>query len=343
MRVGALVFASLLSFKLSTCRSPGEAGKGPGQEAESAELVELSGVDTGSLRAREKREWSSAVGELLAPCADQPVSVAQCVKESRACKACLPAANFLVKQVQKGRTRSQIEAAYKKRFSPSEVKQISLDGSPEKGATNAKVTLVEWADFECPFCARTAPVLDELVERYSGQVRLVFKNYPLSIHKHAEQAARAGAAAHRQGKFWAMHHALFDRTDKKVKLEHDALEAAAKEIGLDLKRFKEDLASEPVADIVGKDRKQADALGLEGTPLLYINGRHFDLDHFDVSEDLESWLKLEIELVTGKAPLPAPKKAPPALASGAPPPSASVPNPLPPAPKKAPEGTEKRE
>ena len=342
MRVGALVLASLLSLKLSTCRSPGEAGKGPGQEAEAAELVELSGVDTSNLRAREKREWSSAVSELLAPCADQPVSVAQCVKEKRKCRACAPAAHFLVKQVQKGRTRSQIEVAYKKRFSPSEVKQISLDGSPQKGAASAPVTLVEWADFECPFCAKTAPVLDKLVSRYSTQVRLVFKNYPLGIHKYAEKAARAGAAANRQGKFWAMHHALFERTDKKVKLEQSVLEEVAKEIGLDLKKFKEELASEPVADLVGKDRKQADALGIEGTPLLYINGRHFDLDHFDIGEDLEPWVKLEIELKTGKPPVVAPKKAPPAASSAAPKGSAP-PGALPPAPKKAPKELEKPE
>ncbi|MEZ4220715.1 MAG: thioredoxin domain-containing protein [Polyangiaceae bacterium] len=340
LRVGALVLASLVSFRLSTCRSPGEAGKGPGQESENVVNVELPGVATDSLRAREQREWSSAVSELLAPCADQPVSVAQCVKESRGCRACKPAAEFLVKQVQQGRTRSQLEAAYKKRFSPSEVKQISLDGSPEKGAANAAVTIVEWADFECPFCARTAPTLDALVERYPGQVRLVFKNYPLGIHKYAENAARAGMAAHRQGKFWAMHKALFDRSNKNVKLENEVLEEAAKDTGLDLTRFKEDLTSELVADLVGKDRKQGDALGIEGTPLIYINGRHFDLDHFDVGEDLENWLRLEIELATGKPATAAAKKASPPP-SAEPPGSGSAAPPLVPAPKKAPKGTDK--
>lgn len=317
-----MIAASLLSLRLSTCRSPGEGGKGPDPAPEAAELVELPKVDTSGLRAREKREWSSAVSEFLAPCPDQPVSLAVCVKESRDCKACAPAARFLVKQVQKGKTRSQVEAAFKKRFSPSEVKQITIDGSPEKGAPNAAVVIVEWADFECPFCARTAPLLDSLVERYSSDVKLVFKNYPLAIHKNAEKAARASMAAARQEKFWAMHRALFERHPKP--LDATGLQEAARAAGLDMRRFREELDSEPVADAVARDRKQGDALGLEGTPLIYINGRHFDLDYFDVGEDLEDWVRLEAELVTGKAPSPKPQ-APVA-------PSASVPAPAPPEP-----------
>ncbi len=318
-RTGALIAATLLSLRLSTCRSPGEGGKGPDPAPETPELVELKGVDTSGLRAREKREWSSAVSELLAPCPDQPVSLAACVKESRDCKACAPAAEFLVKQVQKGKTRAQVEAAFKKRFAPSEVKQISLDGSPEKGAPNASVVIVEWADFECPFCARSAPVLDEIVERYPSDAKLVFKNYPLSIHKHAEKAARAAVAAGRQEKFWEMHRALFARHPKP--LDPQGIEEAAKVAKLDLRRFRDELDSEPVADAVAKDRKQGDALKLEGTPLIYVNGRHFDLDYFDIGEDLEDWIVLEVFLATGKEPVAKPKAAPAPKASATPEPS----------------------
>ena len=95
--MGAVIAVSLLSLRLSTCRSPGEGGRGPGAGAEPTEIVELTGVDTKDLTAREKREWSSAVSELLAPCPDQPVSLAQCVKESRDCRSCAPAAEFLVR------------------------------------------------------------------------------------------------------------------------------------------------------------------------------------------------------------------------------------------------------
>src|SRR5262245_46363419 len=127
--LGAVIAFSLMNLKLSTCRSPGDAGKGPsGQDA--TPVVELEGVDTSALTGRERHDWSSSVSELLSPCPDQPVSVAQCVKEGRNCKACAPAAKFLVKQVRAGRTRAQIDVAFKKRFAASEVKELPITGSP---------------------------------------------------------------------------------------------------------------------------------------------------------------------------------------------------------------------
>jgi protein-disulfide isomerase len=328
LRLVAAVFAVLLlNFKLSTCRSPGDGGKGPAEGHDSGGVVDLSGVDTGSLTNREKHEWSSAVGEILAPCPDQAVSLAQCVKESRACKACLPAAQFLAKQVQKGKTRSQLDAAYKKRFAADQVKDIPLAGSPSRGPENAPITIVEFADFECPACGKAYPVLEKMLKRYPGQVRFVFKNYPLSIHKHAEKAARAAMAAAKQGKFWEMHHALFDLQPELP--EEAAIQRVAKSLGLDMKKFNDDLASEAIADEVSRDRKQGDAVHLESTPLVFINGRHYDLDYFDFAEDLDDWLKLEIELKTGKAPTPQAVKDEPvpppsgAVASAAPAPSAA--------------------
>lgn len=327
---GAFALLALLNAKLTTCRSPGEAGKGPSPGAEAATEVELTGVDTSDLTAREKREWSGYVSELLAPCADQPVSIAQCVKESRDCKACLPAARFLAQRVQRGNARSQVEAAFRARFAADQVKPIDVTGSPSLGPADAPVTVVEWADFECPFCGRAAPELDKLVKAYPGQVRLVFKNYPLSMHPHSELAARAAMAAMKQGKFWEMHHALFENQAKG--LDKDAIERLARGVGLDMKEFKADWESEAVADLVSKDRKQGDALELEGTPLIYINGRRFNLDLFDFGEDLAGWLKLEVALKTGKSvePLPVKSDWAPASAEGgaaeasAPPASASA-------------------
>jgi len=264
--------------------------------------VELTGVDTGSLTNREKHEWSSAVRELLAPCPDQAVSLAQCVNESRACKACTPAARFLIKQVQKGKTRTQLEAAYKRRFAADQVKEIPLAGSPSRGPEDAAITLVEFADFECGGCGKAYPRLEKMFERYPGQMRFVFKNYPLSAHKHAEKAARAALAAAKQGKFWEMHHKLFELQPQPP--DEAATEKIARELGLDMKKFAADAASEAVADEVMRDRKQGDAVDLKSTPLIFINGRHYDLDYFDFAEDLEDWIQLEIELKTGKKPQP---------------------------------------
>jgi len=210
----------------------------------------------------------------------------------------LPAAKFLVDRVRRGDTRPQIEAAFRLRFSPDTIKSIDLSGSPSEGAKSPVVTIVEWADFECPHCAATAPILAEIVDKHPDQVQLIFKNYPLNAHEHSEGAARAAVAADKQGKFWQLQPLLFQ--SQKPGLDDATLVKLAHDVGLDMKAFDADRASESTADRVSKDRKQADDLGLQGTPFIYINGRFFDLDHFDVRQDLAPWVDLDIALATGK-------------------------------------------
>src|SRR5687768_18357554 len=135
----ALVLFGFLNTKLVTCRSPGESSPDASPTRSETKDVTLPGVDTSSLTAREKSEWSRFVSELRSPCPDQPVSVAQCVSESRACRGCLPAAKSLAKQVQRGRTRPQVEAFYKARFGADQVKDIALEDSPSKGSAAAPV------------------------------------------------------------------------------------------------------------------------------------------------------------------------------------------------------------
>jgi protein-disulfide isomerase len=310
---GAVLLLSLFNFKLTTCRSPGEGGSEAQPARAEVRDVVLPGVDATSLTGREKAEWSRMVSELLAPCPDQPVSIAQCVQESRNCKACTPAAKYLVRQVQRGRPRSQIELSYKNRFAPDQIKNVPLGDSPAKGNTAAPVVIVEFADFECASCKMARPVLDELLKSHDGQVRLVFKHFPLSMHQHAEKAARAAVAAQRQGKFWEMHGALFD---SQPKLDEASVDKLAKDIGLDTARFLKDRDSEATADAVARDRKLGEELAIQGTPSLFINGRSFPSTP-DFEADLQEWVTLEIELQGGS---PAPSRPPPAP-SALPPPS----------------------
>jgi protein-disulfide isomerase len=226
------------------------------------------------------------------------VSIAQCIKEARPCSQCLPAARFLVQRVTRGAARSQIEAAFRLRFAPDQVKNIDEADSPSRGPKDAPVVVVEWADFECPFCGAASPVLDKLLLQYPDSVRLVFKNYPLAAHEHSEIAARASVAAGKQGKFWEMHHALF--ANQQAGLDRNVIVRLAEEIHLDEKKFASDLDSEAVADTVNRDRKQAEKLELRGTPMIYINGRHFELEHFNLLEDLNDWIEYEIEQRTGQ-------------------------------------------
>jgi len=293
LRIVPLFLTAIATYQ-STCRSSAGAGQAPGSADPD---VNLAGVDTGSLTPREKKDWSTWVSELLAPCPNEPVNIAQCVREARKCAKCLPAAKLLVKQVRAGHSRNQAEDAFFARFSPDRVKSIDVADSPSRGPSSAPVTIVEWADFECPHCRHAAPILEKAVDEHPGKVRLVYKFYPLQAHVHGESAARAAVAAMKQGKFWEMHHALFDHQEA---MEPRDIEKYAKEIGLDFAKWKADWESEATADRVSRDRKQADTVTINGTPTVYINGREYDLTKFDMEDDLQDWIKLEIDLAGGQ-------------------------------------------
>src|SRR5947207_4718679 len=164
--VGNAVALTLVNLNVATCRSLAAEGGHDTAPKEEEKIVKLEGVDTSALTPREQREWSTYVSELLAPCSDQPVSLAQCIKESRHCSLCLPAAKFLVKRVTRGGTRSQVETAFRTRFSPDTVKTVEEGDAPSKGPKDAPVVIVEWADFQCPYCGAAAPVIDKIVQEY---------------------------------------------------------------------------------------------------------------------------------------------------------------------------------
>jgi thiol-disulfide isomerase/thioredoxin len=269
------------------------------------EVVSVPGIDTSVLTPRERREWSAQMTELIAPCPEVPVNLAQCIKENRPCKACMPAAQLMLKLVQNGIAKKDRDELFRSRFDPKAIKTVVTDGSPEKGSPDAVVTIVEWADFECPACQAMYPILDAMVERFPGQVRLVYKNYPLKDkHPHAEGAARASVAAGMQGKFWEMHHKLFAAHGK---LETSDVDELAKELGLDMAKFRADQNAPLALERIDKDVKQAEGLGLTGTPFILINGRETNDVFFN---DPEGWVKLDIELA-GQVPKPAPAKAVP--------------------------------
>jgi protein-disulfide isomerase len=166
---------------------------------------------------------------------------------------------------------------------------------------------VEVADFECPACNAARPVVEQVLEHHPGQVRLVFKHFPLGMHPNAEKAARASVAAQKQGKFWEMYSLLFEN---QTALSPENVEKLAEQAGVELTRFRQDRDSEAIADSVAKDRKQGEALELDSTPSLFINGRKFPATT-DFKQDLDDWIALELTLkgITPDAPAPAPSAA----------------------------------
>ncbi|MBI3805212.1 MAG: thioredoxin domain-containing protein [Nitrospirae bacterium] len=142
------------------------------------------------------------------------------------------------------------------------------------GAPDARVTMLEYGDFECPYCGMARPVLESLVEEEPDTVRLVFRNFPLTnIHPHALMAAEAAEAAGAQGQFWEMHDMLFDHQDA---LEYDHIVAYAAALGLDVERFDRELRGEVYREKVREDFRRGIQDGVNGTPTIFMNRIRYD-------------------------------------------------------------------
>lgn len=159
--------------------------------------------------------------------------------------------------------------------------KIDPGSSPVKGPAGAKVTVIEFSDFQCPFCKRGKDTMDELLKAYPNDVKLVFKNLPLDFHQQAKPAAAAALAAGKQGKFWEMHDLLFENQGR---LGDGLYEELAKELKLDVAKFKTDLKSPEIEKQIESDMSIARNNGIQGTPAFFVNGvavrGAYPLDHF---------------------------------------------------------------
>src|SRR5438067_8875253 len=155
------------------------------------------------------------------------------------------------------------------------VYKVPVGSAPVKGDPEAKVTIVEFSDFQCPFCGRAIPALKQVESRYGKDIRFAFKHNPLPMHPDAPYAARATIAAGKQGKFWQMHDKLFEANIAGTQngLKRDAIDAMARDLGLDIDRFHRDADAQDAKDHVEADQAQARALGATGTPYFYVNGQ----------------------------------------------------------------------
>ena len=146
---------------------------------------------------------------------------------------------------------------------------VSVDDDPARGPVKAPVTIVEFSDFQCPFCDRGEQTIDQVLAKYHDRVRLVFRDFPLSIHPNAEAAAIAAGCALAQGKYWEMNRAMFANSSK---LSASDLAATAATIGLDVSRFRACMDAGDSRAEVEKDMADGQALGISGTPTFFVNG-----------------------------------------------------------------------
>ncbi len=147
---------------------------------------------------------------------------------------------------------------------------VSKDDDAVRGNENAPVTIIEFSDYQCPYCKRNRETMKQIEEAYGDQVAFVFRDFPLKFHQNAQKAAEAAECAGEQGKYWEFHDYLFDHQDK---LAVDDLKAAAKELGLDTGSFNQCLDSGAQEAEVLADMRAGEALGIKGTPMAFVNGK----------------------------------------------------------------------
>jgi protein-disulfide isomerase len=154
---------------------------------------------------------------------------------------------------------------------------VSVDRDHIQGPAEAPLTLVEYGDYECPYCGAAYPIVKEVQSRLGDRLRFVFRNFPITTsHPYAERAAEAAEAAGSQGKFWEMHDLLYENQKR---LEDADLHRYAAQLGLDAQAFAEDLANGAHTGRVREDFMSGVRSGVNGTPTFYINGLRYDGDY----------------------------------------------------------------
>lgn len=163
-----------------------------------------------------------------------------------------------------------LRAKHKIRYllEPTRVEVAAI--GPSYGPETAPVTIVEFSDFQCPYCARLIPTLEEVKKKYGDKVRIVFRQYPLNFHQHAQKAAEASLCANEQGKFWEFHDAMFQNQQA---LAVEQLKAKAAELGMNAEQFNSCLDGAKYAAQVKTDFDEGAKAGVNGTPAMFINGR----------------------------------------------------------------------
>jgi len=241
---------------------------------------ELPSVDFTGLTPAQKNLALKMLRSKGCPCGCD-TKLAECRVTDPGCSTSKGLSNIVVAAIKKGGDADAVLAALDAsplmhRATPKLLEDpvtIPVDGAPVLGPANARVTLVKFSDFQCPYCAEAVVKLNTVLKAFPNDVRLIFKQYPLDIHSQAALAGAAALAAHRQGKFWQLHDAMFaDRTH----LSRPAILAMAGKAGLDVKRFQQDWDSPAVKQALARDQADGDKIGVDSTPTIYIDGQRYN-------------------------------------------------------------------
>jgi protein-disulfide isomerase len=240
----------------------------------------LPGVDLTGLTPDQKSAALKVLREESCNCGCS-MKIAECRFKDPECGYSRSLAAEVVKDLKAGKTLDQVRVivAELAKQAPAARKvledpvPIEIQGDPFRGPANAKVTIVEFSDFQCPYCAMAAPKALSLIDRFPNDVKVVFKQFPLDMHSRARMAAEASLAAHNQGKFWPMHDKLFGNFRQ---ISRENVLKWASECGVDMARFTQDLDSKKYAGAVENEVNQGMEAGVMGTPTFFIDGKRYN-------------------------------------------------------------------
>jgi protein-disulfide isomerase len=232
-------------------------------------LMEAPGVDTSKLSEAQRGVFFQVINTEPSAC-DKPHSLARSLKDDPGCRDSQLASQFVADALASGAPASAVKHDLPLVVDALRPRHIDIQGRPVYGSERAPVTVVVFADFQCPHCRSEAPVLRKAVDQFRGRAKLVYKHFTITGHDGAKLAAIATEAAHEQGKFWEMHDLVFQNQND---ISNENLYEWAEQIGLDMAKFKASFSANKGKAVVEKDKADGEVLGISGTPAVYVNGR----------------------------------------------------------------------
>ena len=260
---GLILFSAFLSAQTSELSAERASG--------------LPGVKVSGLTTAQKAQVLAIARQESCTCGCT-MKIAPCLSQDRSCMVSRTQATAVAREINAGKTPAAAaailaDAAHMAKLQDELINQpvnLKVSGAPARGPESARLTIVEFSDFQCPFCRSGANALTEIAKAFPNDVRLVFKQFPLESHSQAALAAEASLAAQAQGKFWEMHDRIFANPRA---LSEPNLIAWAKEFGLDVARFTSDLTSHKYQNTVQTEVREGLDAGVQGTPTVFLNGR----------------------------------------------------------------------
>ncbi len=239
-------------------------------------------LDLSSLNAEQKDFALKILNNNMCTCGCTKGTWANCIKTDIKCPFSRPVGARVVKMIKEGKSKGFIlgffdgweEGNKRKRRrakdDPNKIYPVTIMNAPVKGPQDAPVTIIEYTDYQCPFCKKVRATVEELLNDYPGKIRYAVMNNPLPFHKKALPAALAARAAKNQGKFWEMHELIFENSKA---LDDANLLKMAKKIGLNIEQFNTDRNNEKLKAEIKKEQDQAVKNNARGTPAFFINGK----------------------------------------------------------------------